>query len=116
MSDDEKLGSQVSEEHKSVIENKAVLDNKENNADIKHGLGSNLEVKEKEEEPIEDVNFSKNQENQNEKTQQIAETEWICEKCNSLNFIIYDDINSSYCNSKFFKLKLIQTAIRETRT
>lgn len=50
----------MSEEHKSVIENKAVLDNKENNADIKHGLGSNLEVKEKEEEPIEDVNFPKN--------------------------------------------------------
>ena len=103
MSDDEKLGSQVSEEHKNVKDNKAVEDHKENTSDIKHGLGSNLEVKEKEDELLEDAGLPKSQENQNEKTQQIqiAETEWICEKCNSLNFIIYDDINSSYCNSKF---------------
>ena len=46
----------MSEEHKSVIENKRVEDNLESTADMKHGLGSNLEVKVKEDEIIEDVN------------------------------------------------------------
>ena len=59
MSDDEKIGSQVSEEHTNVKDNKAVEDNKENTANIKHGLGNNLEAKEKEDEIIEDVNQPK---------------------------------------------------------
>lgn len=30
----------------------------------------------------------------------MDETEWNCEKCGCLNFIIYDDIMSSYCAGK----------------
>ena len=44
MSDDEKLGPQGSEEHKTVNDKQRVEDKKENIADFKHGLGINLEV------------------------------------------------------------------------
>ena len=101
MSDDEKHGPQRSEEHKTANDKQRVEDNKENTSDFKHGLGINLEVKEKEAEHAEDVNLPQSQTNEKEeKVQQMAETEWICENCNSLNFIIYDDSTSCYCNSK----------------
>ena len=96
ISDDERHEPLVSEELKS----KRVEENQENTDDIKHGLGINLEVKEKQAEIVEDVDLMQSQEINNEKTQQIAETEWICEKCNSLNLIIYDDNNSCYCSCK----------------
>jgi len=36
----------------------------------------------------------------------LSETEWVCQNRNALNFMIYSDLDSSYCNGNFdVKLK-----------
>ena len=38
-----------------------------------------------------------NKEENKEEPKPMHETEWICEHCNQMNFIIYDDILTSSC-------------------
>ena len=40
------------------------------------------------------------------------ETEWTCDHCKSLNFMIYDDRDSSYCIRKcFYYIEILQSVI-----
>ncbi len=59
--------------------------------------------------PVEEEDIKKN------KSEKHHETEWRCEKCNQLNVIIYDQIDSSLCSSfckqLYYPLNFIQSAI-----
>lgn len=37
-----------------------------------------------------------------EEARPISENEWLCEKCNQLNFIIYDDDSSCRCFNCYY--------------